>query len=157
MCDAEESKPDGVITVRSVEEFKDLYETLSAGKTPPAPDDRFTNQMDGQVEVILSALRRTLATLKASGEVPTTPAEIHAVTEALGADLMFRQNAQAIAWAAAILAHRYHVLLEQWADLYVHENGSDLEDVVGLQPEQERAVAEGPRTPQPEHRTGQYL
>lgn len=166
VCDAKEPgvSDDGVRVVRSVEEFKDLFAELTAGQAQPSAGERAEAEMDQQVETILTGLRERMKAHHATDPtLVTEPTGIYAVTEGFAADLMFRQQPPAIAWTAAILAHRYLTLLAQWADLYVHENGSDLEDVAGLQPEQERAVTESPRTPAPpataadEHRTGQYL
>lgn len=112
-----------------------------------AAADQAEAQMDYQVDHVLGSLADLL---KSAGNSPVTPTEIKSFTGAFAGDMMFRQHPQVIAWTTAVLAHRYASLLGQWADLYVHENGSDLDGTEMLTPEQVAAVSHSPRAAKPE-------
>lgn len=159
LCDAKRSGVEpGMILVNDEKGLADLFGALAAKGAPVSAEERATAEMDRQVETILADLNTRMAAIREQKPgLLVGSASVYALTEGFAADLMFRQPQSAIAWTTAILAHRYLALLDQWADLFVHENGSDTEDVEGLLPEQEAAVAGNPRTPQSEHKTGQYL
>ena len=159
LCDAKRSGVEpGMILVNDEKGLADLFGALAAKGAPVSAEERATAEMDRQVETILADLNTRMAAIREQKPgLLVGSASVYALTEGFAADLMFRQPQSAIAWTTAILAHRYLALLDQWADLFVHENGSDTEGVEGLLPEQEAAVAGNPRTPQPEHKTGQYL
>ncbi len=158
LCDLKQSGADGITIVRTGQELQELFGALAAKGTPVTPEERATAEMDQQIQTALTDMNARVTTIRERNpRLLADAVGVYALTEDFAAQLMFRQDASAVAWMAAVLAYRYQELLQQWADLYVHENGSDLDDVEGLLPEQEQAVAENPRTPQPEHKTGQYL
>lgn len=111
-----------------------------------ASADQAETQMDYQVDHVLASLADLL---KSVNSPPVTPTEIKSFTEVFAGDMMFRQPPQAVAWTAALLAYRYASLLGQWADLYVHQNGSDLDGTEMLTPEQMAAINHSPRTGAP--------